>query len=145
MGLPEIDFSISSPPYWNMLNRSTRDFRKLRTKSNLDYKYSVDGHDLGNITEYDEFLNRVSNIYLTMYDILKQGGYLIVIVKNVKKGGKLYPLAWDLARSLSKKYVLKDEKIWLQDEIGLAPYGYPFSWVSNILHHYCLIVRKETQ
>jgi excisionase family DNA binding protein len=145
LGLPEIDFSISSPPYWNMLNRSTRDFRKLRTKSNLDYKYSVDGHDLGNIAEYDEFLNRVSNIYLTMYDILKQGGYLIVIVKNVKKGGKLYPLAWDLARSLSKKYVLKDEKIWIQDEIGLAPYGYPFSWVSNILHHYCLIVRKETR
>lgn len=145
LGLPEIDFSISSPPYWNMLNRSTRDFKKLRTKSNLDYKYSVDGQDLGNITEYDEFLNRVSNIYLAMYDLLKQGGYLVIIVKNVKKGGKLYPLAWDLARSLSKKYVLKDEKIWIQDEIGLAPYGYPFSWVSNILHHYCLIVRKETQ
>lgn len=145
LGLTELDFSISSPPYWNMLNRSTRDFRKLRTKSNLDYKYSADDHDLGNITEYDEFLNRVSNIYLLMYDLLKQGGYLVVIVKNVKKGGKLYPLAWDLARSLSKKYVLKDEKIWIQDEIGLAPYGYPFSWASNILHHYCLIVRKETR
>jgi len=145
LGLPEIDFSISSPPYWNMLNRSTRDFRKLRSKGNLDYKYSADDQDLGNITEYDEFLNRVSNIYLMMHDQLKQGGYLVVIVKNVKKGGKLYPLAWDLARSLSKKYVLKDEKIWMQDEIGLAPYGYPFSWVSNILHHYCIIVRKETQ
>ncbi|WP_322354452.1 DNA methyltransferase [Dehalococcoides sp.] len=145
LGLPEIDFSISSPPYWNMLNRSTRDFKKLRTESNLDYKYSGDDQDLGNITEYDEFLSRVSNIYLSMYDLLKQGGYLIIIVKNVKKGGKLYPLAWDLARALSKRYVLKDEKIWIQDEIGLAPYGYPFSWVSNILHHYCLIVRKETQ
>jgi len=143
LGLPEIDFSISSPPYWNMLNRSTRDFRKLRNKSNLDYKYSVDEQDLGNIAEYDEFLKRVSNIYLMIYDLLKQGGYLVVIVKNVKKGGKLYPLAWDLAGSLSKKYVLKDEKIWAQDEIGLAPYGYPFSWVSNILHHYCLVVRKE--
>ncbi len=144
LGLPEIDFSISSPPYWNMLNRSTRDFRKLRSKGNLDYKYSADDQDLGNITEYDEFLNRVSNIYLMMHGQLKQGGYLVVIVKNVKKGGKLYPLAWDLARLLSKKYTLKDEKIWMQDEIGLAPYGYPFSWVSNILHHYCLIVRKET-
>ena len=145
LGLPEMDFSISSPPYWNMLNRSTGDFRKIRTKDNLDYKYSIDDQDLGNITEYDEFINRISNIYLVMYNILKQGGYLVIIVKNVKKGGNLYPLAWDLARTLSKKYVLKDEKIWFQDEIGLAPYGYPFSWVSNILHHYCLIFRKETQ
>jgi len=144
LGLPQIDFCISSPPYWNMLNRSTRDFKKSRTKNDLDYKYSVDDRDLGNITDYEEFLSSVSNIYLGMYDLLKQGGYLIVIVKNVKKSGKLYPLAWDLARLLSKEYALKDEKIWIQDEIGLAPYGYPFSWVSNILHHYCVIFRKET-
>jgi len=143
LGLPQMDFSISSPPYWNVLNRSTRDFRKVRTKGNLDYRYSADERDLGNIIDYDEFLMRVSNIYLAIYDILRQGGYLVVIVKNVKKGGKLYPLAWDLVRSLSKKYSLKDEKIWIQDEISLAPYGYPFSWVSNILHHYCIIVRKE--
>ena len=143
LGLPQMDFSISSPPYWNVLNRSTRDFRKVRTQDNLDYKYSADEQDLGNIVDYDEFITRVSNIYVSIYDLLGQGGYLVVIVKNVKKGGKLYPLAWDLARSLSKKYSLKDEKIWMQDEISLAPYGYPFSWVSNILHHYCIIVRKE--
>lgn len=141
--LPHMDFSISSPPYWNVLNRSTRDFKKVRTKENLDYRYSEDERDLGNIVDYDEFLTRVSNIYLSIYDILKAGGYLVVIVKNVKKGGKLYPLAWDIAKSLSGKYSLKDEKVWIQDEISLAPYGYPFSWVSNILHHYCIIVRKE--
>lgn len=143
LNLPEMDFSISSPPYWNMLNRSTGNYRSVRTKGDLDYKYSGDELDLGNIIDYDEFLVRVSNIYLSIYDILKDGGYLIVIVKNVKKGGKLFPLAWDIAKSLSSKYSLKDEKIWMQDEISLAPYGYPFSWVSNILHHYCLILRKE--
>jgi len=55
----------------------------------------------------------------------------------------MYPLAWDLARELSKRYILKDEKIWIQDKIGLSPYGYPHSWSSNILHHYCLILKKE--
>jgi len=143
LDLPQVDFSISSPPYWNVLHRSTGDFRKTRTKDNLDYKYSADEQDLGNIADYDEFLSRVSDVYLSIYDIIKQGGYLVVIVKNVKKGGKLYPLAWDIAKSLSRKYSLKDERIWIQDEIRLAPYGYPFSWVSNIIHHYCIIVRKE--
>ena len=78
-----------------------------------------------------------------MYDILSDGAYITIIVKNIKKGGRMYPLAWDMARILSKKYVLKDEKIWIQDKIGLSPYGYPNSWASNILHHYCLILRKE--
>ena len=61
----------------------------------------------------------------------------------IKKGGKFYPLAWDIAKLLSHKYELKDEKIWIQDKVGLAPYGYPYSWTANILHHYCIILRKE--
>ena len=89
------------------------------------------------------FLERVSGVYIQIYDFLKNNSYLVVIVKNLKKEGKHYPLAWDLAGVLSKKYVLKDEKIWCQDKIGLAPFGYPFSWTSNIVHHYCLIFRKE--
>lgn len=74
---------------------------------------------------------------------MKNHGYLVIIVKNVKKKGKLYPIAWDLARELGKLYTLKDEKIWIQDKIGLSPYGYPHSWASNILHHYCLVFQKE--
>ena len=74
---------------------------------------------------------------------MKDGGYIVVIVKNVKKDGKFYPLAWDLARRLSEKFELKDERIWIQDKVALAPYGYPYSWTANILHHYCLILRKE--
>ena len=85
----------------------------------------------------------MANIYFQVYDVLKNKGYLVVIIKNVKKEGKHYPLAWDLAKKLSEKYVLKDEKIWCQDKVGLSPFGYPFSWTSNIVHHYCLIFRKE--
>ena len=49
---------------------------------------------------------------------------------------------WDLSRKLSEKYTLKDEKIWCQDKQSLSPFGYPFSWTSNIVHHYCLIFQK---
>ena len=40
-------------------------------------------------------------------------------------------------------FTLKDEKIWCQDNVKLAPYGYGYSWVSNTVHHYCLIFKKE--
>lgn len=141
--LPRMAFSISSPPYWDMLNRSTKDFKKDRTKDGFDVNYSENKEDLGNIDNYDLFLEKLANIYFDIFDLLKDGGYLVVIVKNLKKEGKIYPLAWDLARLLSQKYTLKDEKLWIQDKVGLAPYGYPSAWASNILHHYCLIFQKK--
>ncbi|MCL4322610.1 MAG: site-specific DNA-methyltransferase [Deltaproteobacteria bacterium] len=138
----KFDFSISSPPYWNVLNRSTKDFKAKRVNGGLDVNYSDDKADLGNIDDYNFFLEKLAGIYFDIYDLLKDGAYITIIVKNVKKEGKIYPLAWDLAHILSKKYELKDEKIWIQDKVGLAPYGYPSAWASNILHHYCLIFKK---
>lgn len=137
------DFCISSPPYWDVLNRSTKDFKKDRDAKGLDSNYSNDRRDVGNIDDYEKFLDEVSKIYLDIYDLLKPNAYIVVIVKNVKKDGKFYPLAWDLGKRLSEKYDLKDERIWIQDKVALAPYGYPYSWTANILHHYCLILRKE--
>lgn len=143
LNLPKINYSISSPPYWDMLQRSTKDFKKSRIAKNYDYKYSENNLDLGNINDYDTFVQEACEVYKKLYDKLEYGAYITIIVKNVKKNGVLYPLAWDMARELGKLYTLKDEKIWIQDKIGLSPYGYPYSWSSNILHHYCLNLRKE--
>ena len=143
LNIPKINYSISSPPYWDVLNRSTAGFREKREQKGLDVHYSESDADLGNISDYQQFLHEVCSVYLKMYDFLADKAYITIIVKNIKKGGKMYPLAWDMARILGEKYILKDEKIWIQDKIGLAPYGYPFSWASNILHHYCITLRKE--
>ena len=126
-----------------MLNRSTDGFKRDREEKGLGVNYSNSLLDIGNIDDYDVFLREVCSVYLKLYDLMKDGTYICIIVKNIKKNGKMYPLAWDIARELGKKYVLKDEKLWIQDEIGLSPYGYPFTWASNILHHYCIILRKE--
>ncbi|HUU87967.1 MAG TPA: DNA methyltransferase [Candidatus Glassbacteria bacterium] len=141
--LSEISFSISSPPYWDILNRSTGDFKKTRDLKSLDIRYSDNmKQDIGNIKDYNLFVDKTVSIYLQLHKILKCGGYLVIIVKNIKKEGKKYPLAWDLSAELSKKYELKDEKIWCQSKVGLSPFGYPYSWTSNIVHHYCLIFQK---
>jgi DNA modification methylase len=142
LDLPEIDYSISSPPYWDVLNRSTKDFKKKRDQRSLDSKYSDREEDLGNVHDYEQFLDRTCDVYLKVAEKMRSGAYMTIIVKNVKKDGKLYPLAWDIARKLSSSLDLKDERIWIQDKVGLAPYGYPHSWTSNILHHYCLNLQK---
>ena len=138
----DIDYCITSPPYWDMLREKGFETQKTREKMNYDTHYSEDERDVGNIEDYIRFLEELSEIYLKVYDVMKIGGYLTVIVKNIKKGGKIYPLAWDLTKKL-EFFTLKDEKIWCQDNVKLAPYGYGYSWVSNTVHHYCLIFKKE--
>jgi DNA modification methylase len=141
--IPLVDYVITSPPYWDMLR--TRGFEtqaRRRQSQELDVFYSDNPDDLGNISDYDTFLERLVPIYKMLQPWLKPNAYLTIIVKNIKKGGRVYPLAWDLARQLDQTYTLKDEKIWCQDDQKLAPYGLGNAWVSNTFHHYCLQFRN---
>lgn len=142
--IPPIDYVLTSPPYWDMLRaRGAETQRKRRQDQQVDVYYSDDPQDLGNIEDYEEFLDKLTGIYTALKPCLQPAAYLTIIVKNVKKGGRIYPLAWDLARNLSRIYTLKDERIWCQDDIRLAPYGLGNAWVSNTFHHYCLQFRNQ--
>ncbi len=135
----------NSPPYWDMLRARGADTQKKRRSSPaLDVFYSDDPNDLGNVDDYEAFLAKLVDIYARLQPLLREKAYLTIIVKNVKKGGKVYPLAWDLGRELGKVYTLKDERLWLQENQRLAPYGFHSAWVSNTFHHYCLQFRNES-
>jgi DNA modification methylase len=142
--IPAVDYVLTSPPYWDMLHaKGAETQKKRRADTELDVFYSDDPHDVGNLHDYEEFLSGLVAIYANLKPLLREKAYLTIIVKNVKKGGKIYPLAWDLARELGKTYTLKDEKLWLQDNQRLAPYGLGSAWVSNTFHHYCLQFRND--
>ncbi len=144
--LPPVDYVLTSPPYWDMLHaRGAQTQQTRRSAPDLDVFYSDDPRDLGNLSDYAEFVARLTAIYAGLQPYLKPGAYLTIIVKNVKKGGRLYPLAWDLAARLGQVYILKDERIWCQDDIRLAPYGLNSAWVSNTFHHYCLQFRNPAK
>ena len=143
-GLPPVDYVFTSPPYWNMLRATGADTQKQRRQSaDMDVFYSDHPDDLGNIEDYDEFVERLVSIYYRAQASAPAESLPDDHLKNVKKGGKIYPLAWDVGRSLGRVYTLKDEKIWCQDDIRLAPYGLGNAWVSNTFHHYCLQFRNE--
>jgi DNA modification methylase len=144
LGLPTVDYVLTSPPYWDMLRaRGAETQARRRADPTLDVAYSDDPRDLGNESEYEVFLQRLVAIYAHLPALLRPGAYTTIIVKNVKKGGQVYPLAWDLAARLRSFLTLKDERIWCQDDIRLAPYGLGNAWVSNTFHHYCLQFRFE--
>ena len=142
----EFDYTITSPPYWNQLDRNSIR-QKERKQKGFDTKYSDAENDLGNIKSYEEFIEAQAQIFDQVYDVTKPNGYLTIITNNVYCEGRLFPLAFDTAISLTKRgeksWVLKDEKIWLQDDKKLIALGINNAWVVNRHHQYCFIFRKE--
>ena len=139
---PEIDYLITSPPYWDMLNMKGAENQAKRVEKSLQTNYSEDEQDLGNINDYNNFLKELANIYFNIIPIIKPGSYITIIVKNIKKKGRNYPFAWDLANELQKKLILLPTTFWCQDDISIAPYGFGNTFVTNTFHQYCLNFQK---
>ena len=143
MKFPTMDYVITSPPYWDMLNMKGAEIQAARRQKGLKTSYSDNTNDLGNESDYDTFLNLLFEIYHQTAILLKSSGFLTIVVKNVKKKGQHYPLAFDLGEKLSASGMrIVHLGIWCQDDLRIAPYGYRYTWVSNTFHHYCLTFQK---
>lgn len=145
-GFPLVDFLITSPPYWNILETSrggVESNQKKRIKEGLNEKYSEHPNDLGNISNYEQYLNELASIFGLTKQILKKGAYICIVVQNVRpKDGIMVPIAWDLANKLRHVFSLRQEFIWCQDQKFLGIWGYPNTYVSNVHHHYCLMFQN---
>ena len=121
-----VDFMVTSPPYWGILNKQDRKVIENRVANNLDTKYSESELDLGNVEDYKEFLNilRDKGEYISFHSDLIH----LLNHQKIEGGGEL---------------VLQGTKILVQNHKSLLPYGYPASYVENIHHQYVLLFRKK--
>jgi hypothetical protein len=82
-------------------------------------------------------------VFDRVHACLAAGKYLVVVAQNLRApDGEVKPLAWDLTRRISRKYLFQGERIWCQNTKPLGIWGYPKVFVPNYHHHYCMIFRK---
>lgn len=141
------DFIVTSPPYWNILEKKDHKANE-RVINGHDTKYSESKNDLGNIEDYNKFLDDLAKIFLSCHDLLKPGKYMCIIVSDFRHKSEFYPFHSDLLIKLTDKkqkkfFQLKGIKVLIQNAKKLFPYGYPFSYVENIHHQYVLILQKQ--
>ena len=139
------DFIVTSPPYWAIL-RKDKDHkaRHERIEKGLPTKYSEEEADLGNVSDYREFLGELSKIFVECHRVLKDGKYMCVIVTDFRHKSKFITYHSDLASHLEKVgFTLEGITILVQDSKTLYPYGMPYAFVSNIHHQYILVFRKN--
>ena len=122
------DFSITSPPYWD-----------------IEY-YGDEAEQLGTSKTYEEFINRIALHVRENFRILKKGSYCFWFVNDFRKKGVFYPYHSDLM------YVFEQEgftpfNVYIVD-LGVSPNQ---AFIQEVLkhkllpkqHEYCLGFIKE--
>jgi DNA modification methylase len=144
--LPEasVDFVVTSPPYWSILSKDAGMKAKAeRVDRGLATKYSEEEADLGNIAEYDEFLDGLGHVFAGCQRVMRPGAYLACVVCDFRHGPKFYLYHADVARIIEKAGLdLKGVTVLLQDSKNLYPFAIPYAFVSNIHHQYILVHQK---
>lgn len=134
-----VDLCITSPPYWDILNQK----RTADLKDNVNYSNST--KDLGNIADYDLFLDNLKSVFTEVYKVLKPKSYFIVNVMDLRKKDKFFPLHSDVSHFAKQiGFSFEDIIIWdrHQEYNNMRPLGYPYKFIVNKVHEYLLIFRK---
>lgn len=150
--LPEIvshsiDFVATDPPYNPQLKITMAGGRLAEKFANRRTDYAmVTEHagDLANSGTYAEYLDRMQAIFNELQRVLRPGRYATVIVRDAYQDGRYRFTGSDLsARAEAVGLVPKGDLIWYQAGSRLRPYGYPRSFVPNIVHQHILVLRAE--
>tara|TARA_B100000686_G_C16683857_1_gene913537 strand:+ start:442 stop:1356 length:915 start_codon:yes stop_codon:yes gene_type:complete len=139
-----VDFVVTSPPYWNILQKKDHKVKQERESKSLDQKYSDDPRDLGNIDQYEDFLVELTDIFRKCKRVLKPDKYMAVVVSDFRDKSKYVMFHSDLAIRLeSLGLEMKGIKVLYQRHKRVFPYGYPYSYVPNIHNQFILILQNE--
>lgn len=139
-----VDFVVTSPPYWNILHKEDHKVKQERKANDLDTKYSDSENDLGNIDDYDIFLDELTLILAKCVRPLKPKKYMAVVVSDFRDKSKYIMFHADLAKKLDAVGLeMRGLKVLYQRHKRIFPYGYPYAYVPNIHNQYILILQNE--
>jgi DNA modification methylase len=143
-----IDFVATDPPYNIQLPLTMSGGKLAERHANRRTDYSmVTDHpaDLANSADYDTFLDRMETVFEQLARVLRPDRYAAVIVRDAYQDGGYIFTGADLGeRARRAGFTAKGDIIWHQAGTRLRPYGYPRSYVPNIVHQHVLILRRES-
>lgn len=142
-----VDLVATDPPYNLQLPMTMAGGALAERHANrrTDYAMVTDSvDDLANAVDYPEFLARMETVFAELHRVLRTGRYAVAIVRDAYQGGRYLFTGSDLAgRAANVGFVPKGDLIWYQAGTRLRPYGYPRTFVPNIVHQHILVLRKE--
>ena len=142
-----VDLVATDPPYNVQLPMTMAGGALARDHANRRTDYAMVSdltQDLANLADYATFLTQMGLVFHELHRVLRDGRYAVVIVRDAYQNGRYVFTGSDLAARASEAgFVPKGDLIWYQAGTRLRPYGYPRTFVPNIVHQHILVLRKE--
>ena len=135
-----VDLVVTSPPYWDILNM------KRTVDEKITRNYSGSKKDIGNISNYEEFLQDLKKIYQKVYNVLKPNRRCCSIVMDIRKKDKFYPLHEDQTRVMKEiGFELEEYVIWdrQKEYNNMKTLGYPYVFRFNKVHEFICVYWKR--
>lgn len=140
-----IDFIVTSPPYWGILDKKDHKAKSERINKGLPTCYGNHKEDLSNVENYEEFLERLACHFREYCRILKPKKYTAIIVSDFRHRQEYYMFHAHVAEKLKNAgFVIQGLIILVQDNKKLYPYGYPSTYVPNISNQFIVVGRKKS-
>jgi DNA modification methylase len=139
------DLILTDPPYGPRVDKTMCNGKYPNSNRISSYNsFSASEKDFSNTRSLGEYFQRMQEFFAGAATVLKGNRYLVLITKNCYRNGRYIFMGARLAEIANKEnFTLKGEIVWEQKGTRLRPYGYPFVFVPNIIHHNILIFRKE--
>ncbi|MCE7506966.1 site-specific DNA-methyltransferase [Polynucleobacter sp. IMCC30063] len=135
-----VDLVVTSPPYWDILNQKrTADSKEIRNYSDSD-------EDLGNIHNYEEFLENLKQVMTQVYKALKPNKRCCSVVMDLRKKDKFFPLHEDQTRIMREiGFELEEYVIWdrQKEYNNMKTLGYPWVFRFNKVHEFICVYWKR--
>jgi DNA modification methylase len=139
------DAIVTDPPYSPALKKTMCDGRYgWSNRSSPFESFSSLPQDFRNASSFEDFYDRMEQVGALFLQLLNAGAYAVVMLRDSYQNGEYIPASFHVAERFRKVgFKFKGVKIWYQTGAPVRPYGYPFTYVPNIVHHDILIFRKE--
>lgn len=144
-GVEPFDLVLTDPPYGDMLSRKRSGDRKKRTGDDSPTPFTDSPDDLGNMLP-SRFYESLRTVIVQAMQYLKPKGYIVIFCKDLQPTEAYHNMIHaDVVETLAdvENLRFRGYKIWYDKSLKLYPFGYPYAYVSNQLHQFSLIFRKE--
>ena len=92
----------------------------------------------------DAYFSIIEELLINCRKNLRNNKYLAMFTRNLyQKGSYIYLTPHFAAAAETAGFLIKGEKIWENKGEKLRPYGYPHTYVPNIVHYSVLIFQKK--
>ena len=149
LGIEEVDYIVTSPPYHNILRNKTKGIRnnsgknyRIGARDGIEY-YSEHENDLGNFDTYEEFLQALTEIMAKCFGALKKGKYATIIMSDFTVDKIEVCVQGDIVNLMKNiGFEFCGTTVLLQPVKPLFPFGYPYAYKINHDHQNMMTFRK---